>query len=169
MRIIICPKGILDVAGKSKSYKIVGMSPIAGRGYIVVSDEDAKELVKLNDYEPVDISSYAGNPENLPSGLKEIIEKHLENIPVEELAEETQVESNTTVEVSHETSIPIPVFAPVVWTTSRDFNYPVTLTYNDVDGNPNSFIFTKDYTIRPCTWCRVKYWLRNKFRRNNRT
>ena len=171
MKILVCPKGIIEVVVNNKSQKIVGMSPSAQRGYLVVSDEDAKELLTREGYEIVDISQYSSTPENLPSGLKEIIEKHQGQITKEEPEQnETSSESNIPVDVQHETiSTPIPVFMPAVWTGDNIHNYPVTISYSDRDGNATSFVFTQDYTIHPCTWCRFKYWLRNKFRRSDKT
>lgn len=165
MKILVCPKGIIEVVVNGKNHKIVGMSPNAERGYLVVSGKDVEELLKREGYEIFDISIYSGSPENLPSGIKEVIEKHREEIIKEEPPQKVQSESNVSTDIKYGASpnLPTPVFMPAAWTAANNLNYPVTLTYNDTDGKAISFVFTQDYTILPCTWCRFKYWLRNKF------
>ena len=61
---------------------------------------------------------------------------------------------------SSTSNVPIPVFVPAVWTTASDSNWPVTLTYLDTQGNAHSFVFTQDYTIRPCWLCQIKNWFK---------
>ncbi len=113
MKILICPPGLFKVNLNTKIYEIVGMSSKAERGYIAVSETDAKELLNHKGYELVNISNHAGFPSNLPIGLKELVEKYSESLSPEEPLQETQVESKDKADES--TSTKELIINPCIW------------------------------------------------------
>lgn len=161
MKLLLCPTGRIGVGVNRQLIHIDLVGGAETRGYALVRDDVANELLKKEGYEIVDPNLYPRDIHVLYSHVRKTLRKEsLDDL----LAGVT--ESNTSNDKAYSSTVPIPVFVPAVWTSSSDTNYPVTVTHGDTQGNTISFTFTEDYTLHPCAWCRFKYWLRNKFRRN---
>lgn len=160
MKLLLCPPGHVAVGVKNLLIYIDRASN-EKRGYALVRDDIAADLLTKPGYEVVDPKSY-------PRDIKVLyvkVRKTLGQESLHELLNEfSEPASNLDADNIEETgsNIPNPVFIPTIWTTADSANFPVTITYNDTQGNPNSFVFTQDSTIRPCLLCRIKYWIRNR-------
>jgi len=160
MKLLLCPKGFIGVMSKSVLI-YVDVSENGERGHALVRDEIAEDLLAKGGYEIVDPAAYPGDLKKLYEKVKKTLNgESLEDFinGVESVI--TRPDTNFTSE--SRVTIPTPVFIPTVWTTDSASNYPVTITYGDTQGNPTSFVFTQDFTIRPCLLCRIKYWIRNR-------
>jgi len=159
MKLLWCPKGFIGVMSKGVLI-YVDVSENTERGYALVRDEIAEDLLAKGGYEIVDPAAYPGD-------LKKLYEKVKKTLNGESLDDfikgvESAIGNDTDFTSGSNLDIPTPVFIPTIWTTADSSNFPVTITYGDTQGNPNSFVFTKDFTIRPCFLCRIKYWIRNR-------
>lgn len=160
MKLLLCPKGFVGVMSKGVLIYI-DVSENVKRGHALVRDEIAEDLLAKGSYEIVDPAAYPGD-------LKKLYEKVKKTLNGESLedfingVESAIIRNDTDSTPETGVSIPIPVFIPTIWTTADSSNFPVTITYGDAQGNPNSFVFTQDFTIRPCLLCRIKYWIRTR-------
>ncbi len=163
MKLLLCPKGYIGV--KSKDVNVhIDVRGNEQRGYALVRDDVAEDLLKREGYEIVDPKSYSRDINLLYAHVKKTLRRESLQALLNGLSEPV---SNISSDTTNTTRIPTPVFIPSVWTTANDSNWPVTMTYTDAGSNPVSFVFTHDFTLsRPCAWCRFKYWLRSKFRTN---
>lgn len=156
MKLLLCPKGYKGIGVKGAILPIERIGT-EERGYALVRDEIAEILLSNDEgYERV-------NPSDYPRDLKTLYEntkRFLDEESLDDFINEANSRTDSTPETG--VSIPTPVFIPTVWTTDSALNYPVTITYGDTQGNPNSFVFTQEFTIRPCLLCRIKYWIRNR-------
>ncbi len=162
MKLLLCPKGYLGVRVKNISVYIDLVGGDENRGYALVCDAIADDLLKKPDYEIVDPSFY-------PRDIDRLYDKVRRTLKQESFPEFLAGVSKTTIKSSSlkDADIPTPVFIPAAWTKTDVKNWPVALTYTGADKSTSSFVFDEDSTLpRPCVWCRFKYWLRNKFRRN---
>lgn len=165
MKLLLCPKG----------YKAIGVKGLVlpiecihteKRGYALVRDDIADKLLSNGEgYERVSPSDYPGDLKKLYENTKRFLDQESfddfingveSNIAGKGLSNDTNFTSESNV------TIPTPVFIPTIWTTDDASNYPVTITYGDTQGNPTSFVFMQDDTIRPCWLCRIMNWI--KFR-----
>ena len=160
MKLLLCPKGFSGVVSLGVRVYI----DVAGneqRGYALVRDDVAEDLLKKEGYEIVDPKSYPRDINALYTKVRKTLRQESLHELLNEFSEPTSnIDADSTGEAS--TNIPTPVFIPTIWTTADSSNFPVTITYGDTQGNPNSFVFTQDFTIRPCLLCRIKYWIRNR-------
>ena len=160
MKLLLCPQGHIAVGVKNLLIYIDRASD-EKRGYALVRDDIAADLLTKPGYEVVDPKSY-------PRDIKVLYVKVRKTLGQESLddfingVESAIIRNDTDSTPETGVSIPTPVFIPTIWTTADSSNFPVTIIYNDTQGNPNSFVFTQDFTIRPCLLCRIKYWIRNR-------
>ncbi len=161
MKLLLCQKGHVAIGVKGRVIHIEVVTN-GGRGYALVCDEMAKRLIKNEGYEIVDPASYPRDINVLYNSVRKTLRKESLQALLDGISEPISIDTDPT-DIS---GVPIPVFIPSVWTAANDSNWPVTMTYGDTQGNPVSFVFTQDFTLHPCAWCRFKYWLRSKFRRN---
>ncbi len=161
MKLLLCPKGHVGVGVKGIVVS-VDRADNEERGYALVRDDVAEDLLKQEGYEIVDPKSYPRDINLLYNKVRKTLGQESLQALLGGFSEPASNIDDTTSTIN----IPTPVFIPFIWTDANESNWPVTITYADVYGNPNSFVFTKDYTLQSCVWCRFKYWLRNKFRNN---
>lgn len=163
MKLLRCPKGYVGVVSKDIQIPIEIVES-GERGYALVCDDVAEDLLKREGYEIVDPKSYPRDINALYAKVRKTLGRESLEALLNGFSEPiSNIDDNSTYFTST-TDIPTPVFIPSVWTTANDSSWPVTITYGDVQGNTVSFVFTKDYTLHPCAWCRFKYWIRSKFR-----
>lgn len=156
MKLLLCPKGHTAAV---VFRKLIHFEPngVEARRYVLVKDAVAVELLKQEGYNVVD-------PKTCPRDLRVLYEASKKVLGGESL--ESLTGKISPAKTATRATIPNPVFMLASWTTATASNYPAKITYADTQGNPLSFVFTEDDTLHLCAWCRFKYWLRNKFRKD---
>lgn len=138
MKLLRCPKGYIGTRAGNRAIRI-DRGFDEERGYALVRDEDAAELLNLDGYEQVPFEQY---PRDLEKLFFQVRKEH--GLPQSDLLSPGETNSNTS---EIETSTDVCELS---------------------DSSTSSLEITADLSPPKCVFCRLHRYLANKFRRKDK-